>query len=282
MSSQEEYEDIWELVKRNITSITREEFDKLVEDVYNKARSFLTKRAAALIVARNLGIDTSQVAYPPIIGRLIEVGPVKKSRSPRGETPYVLFTLVNEEERIPCVAFGDNHVNLLRQSDDKVLRIRKYTKAKLRKYTLIKATEDSIIDILEDSKLPPITDLAPAWAASLKFMKENRGTYVVKVLVIDESTSEYFSCPICGRGLDLIDSEWICPEHGEVEPEVRKVWRYIVSDRSGTYPAVFFGDPPEPSLMDKLVVLKGYFKNEELQIQKIYWVSSEEVVKMGE
>jgi len=275
----ENYEDIWEIVKGSI-SITREEFDQLVNDVFNKAKSYLTKRAAALIVARNLGVDTTQAALPPIIGRLIEVGPVKFSRSPRGETPYVLFSLVTDDERIPCVAFGEHHVELLKKSDDKVIMIRKYTKAKLRKYTLVKATEESIIEVLEDKKMPPITDLKPAWAASLSFMKENRGTYIVRVLVIDESTTEYFACPECGRGLDLVESEWICSEHGTVEPEVRKIWRYIISDKTGTYPAVYFGDPPEPSLLDRLIVLKGYFRDEELQIQKIYWVSSEEVVSV--
>ena len=74
---EENYEDIWEIVSKAFPSLTREEFDNLVEDVYKKAKSFLTKRAAAMIVARNLGVDTSQIAYPPIIGRLLEVGPVK-------------------------------------------------------------------------------------------------------------------------------------------------------------------------------------------------------------
>lgn len=279
MSNKEEnYEDIWELVKRSL-NISKEEFDALVNDVYSKAQSYLTKRAAALIVARNLGVDTTQVAYPPLIGRLIEVGPIKYSKSPRGETPYVLFTIVNEEERIPCVAFGRHHVDLLRQSDDKVLRLRKYTKAKLRKYTMVKITEDSIIEILDDDKLPPITDLKPAWADSLAALKENRGTYVIKTLVIDESTSEYFACPVCGKSIDLIEDEWICSEHGVVEPDVKKVWRYILSDKTGTYPGVFFGDPPESSLLDRLVILKGYFREDELQIQRIYWVSEKEILK---
>ncbi len=279
MSSKDnEYNDVWELVKSSI-DISKEQFDKMVMDVYNKAQSYLTLRAAALIVARNLGVDTSQVAYPPITGRLIEVGPVKKSRSPRGETPYVLFSIVNEENRISCVAFGEHHINLLKNSDDKVLRLRKYTKAKLRKYTLVKITEDSIIEVLDDNKLPPIIDLKPAWVDNLSELKEKRGTYLVKVLVIDESTTEYFACPICGKGLELVDSDWICPEHGEVEPEVKKVWRYLVSDRTGTYPAVYFGDVSEGSLMNRLVILKGYFRNDELQIQKIYWVSEEELIQ---
>jgi len=277
-SKEDEYNDVWEIVKSSV-DISKEQFDKMVLDVYSKAQSYLTKRAAALIVARNLGVDTSQVAYPPIMGRLIEVGPIKKSKSPRGETPYVLFSIVNEYNRISCVAFGEHHINLLKESDDKVLQLRKYTKAKLRKYTLVKITEESIIEILEDDKLPPILDLKPAWIDSLSELKEKRGTYLVKVLVIDESTTEYFACPICGKGLELFESDWICPEHGEVEPEVKKVWRYLVSDRTGTYPAVFFGELSKPSLMNRLVILKGYFRNDELQIQKIYWVSEEELIQ---
>ncbi len=274
---EDEYNDIWDLVRSSV-SISREEFDRMVEEIYSKARAYLTKRAAALIVARNLGVDTSQVAYPPIIGRLIEVGPVRTSKSPRGETPYVLFSIVNETDRISCVAFGKHHIDLLKNADDKVLMLKKYTKAKLRKYTLVKVTEDSIIEILDDDKLPPITDLEPAWAESLSDLKEKRGTYLVKLLIIDESTTEYFACPICGKGLELFESDWICPEHGEVEPEVKKIWRYVVSDRTGTYPAVYFGEVSKSSLMNRLVILKGYFRNDELQIQKIYWVSEEEMI----
>lgn len=277
-TKEDEYNDVWEIVKSSV-NISKEQFDRMVMDVYTKAQSYLTKRAAALIVARNLGVDTSQVAYPPIIGRLIEVGPIKRSKSPRGETPYVLFSIVNEDDRIACVAFGEHHINMLRESDDKVLRLRKYTKARLRKYTLVKITEESIIEILEDDKLPSILDLKPAWVNNLKELKDRRGTYLVKVLVIDENTTEYFACPICGRGLELYESDWICPEHGEVEPEVKKVWRYLVSDRTGTWPAVFFGEVDKSSLMNRLVILKGYFRNDELQVQRIYWVSEEELIK---
>mgnify|MGYP000324193106 CR=1 FL=1 len=276
--AEENYEDIWEIVSKAFPSLTREEFDKLVDDVYQKAKSFLTRRAAAMIVARNLGVDTSQIAYPPIIGRLLEVGPVKMSKGREGETPYVLFSIVNTEERIPCVAFGDHHIRLLKESDDKVLRLRKYLKVKLRKYTLVKVTENSIIEILDDNLLPPITELKPAWAESLKEMKQQGGTYLVKVLVIDETILDREVCPICGRPLEFREEGYYCPEHGQVEPERKKYWRFIISDSSGTFPAISFVDPPVPSVLDRLVVLKGYFKGDELQIKKFYWVSEEEIV----
>lgn len=272
-----EYEDIWEIVREQV-DISREEFDKKVNEVYSKGKAFLTKRAAAIIVAKKLNISTQQILYTPIIGRLLEVGATRMARSARGETPYVLFTIVNEQERIPCVAFGEKHISTLKKADDKVVRLKNYLKAKLQKYSITKITEESIIEILDDNALPPITDLKPAWAESLKDIKERRGTHIVKVLVIDESSSEYLSCPICGKTLEFVSDEWLCPEHGSVEPETKTIRRYILSDRSGTFPAVYFGTDVQESILNRLIVAKGYFRNDEFQIQKIYWISDNEII----
>ena len=274
----EDYEDIWELVKDSV-DISREEFDNLVNRVYEKAANFINKRAAAIIVARDLGVDTSLLMYPPIRGRILEVGPIKYSKSPSGgETPYVLFTLVNEDDRLLCVAFGTHHIERLRMLEDKPIEIRRYTKARLRKYTMIKVTEGSEIRELDESAIPPITDLEKAWAKRLDEMKNSPGSFIAKGVVIDEQVTEFFACPECGKSLDIIEDNWYCPEHGFVEPNVKKRYRYLLSDKSGVFPAVYFGEINKPSILNKLIVFKGYMRNSEIQISKIYSISEEEIL----
>ena len=277
---QESYDDIYELVKSNV-ELSRDEFEELVDRVYMLNEGKISRRAAAILVAKKFGVDTTDIMYPPIIGRLIEVGPVRKAKSPSGITPFVLFAIVNENQRVQGVAFGEHHVNLLRANEDKPLLIRGYTKARLERYSGIKITERSIIKILDESTVPPLISLAPAWLPSLKSLKETKGAWLVRAVVIDQATTEYTACPLCGKAVDMVDDKWICSEHGEIDmPKSEKIWRFMLSDGSGVFVAVYFRELPYETIVNREIVLKGYFKDDELYIMRIYKVSAEEVVKV--
>ena len=276
----EGYDDIYELVKAK-SNLNREEFENLVDRVYEMNKGMINRRAAAIIVAKKFGVDTFDIMYPPIKGRLIEVGPIRKARSPSGITPFVLFAVVNENQRIQGVAFGEHHVNLLRANEDKPILIRGYSRARLEKYSGIKITERSTIEILDESAVPPLEKLDPAWSPSLKHIKETRGAWLVKVIVLDQTVTEYSACPLCGKAVDMVDDKWFCPEHGEIDmPRSEKIWRFMLGDDSGVYPAVYFKEPPYDSLIRRQAILKGYFKEDEFYIMKIYYVSPEEVIKV--
>ncbi|MGQ4892743.1 MAG: hypothetical protein ACP6IP_09700 [Candidatus Njordarchaeia archaeon] len=275
----EDYEDVWQLVSSSI-DISREEFENLVNKVYEKASNLVTKRAAAIVVARDLGVNTALLMYPPIRGRVLEVSPTKYSSSASGETPYVLFTLVNNDGRYLCVAFGQEHIEKLKQYEDRPVELRGYTRVKLTKYTMIKVTEKSEIIPLDENAVPPLNMLKPAFSESLKNLEDNPGSYLVKAVVIEEQTSEYFTCPICGRNIDLRGEEWVCPEHGVVDPVIRRVYRFLLSDKTGVYPAVYFGEIDRPSILNKLIVFKGFMRGGEIQISKIYEISEEDAISL--
>lgn len=276
--SDESYDDIFDILKEHV-DISRDEFENMIKDVLQRYENLLSRRGAAIIIAKKYGINTTKIVYPPIIGRLIEVGPIRTAKSPSGQTPFVLFALVNEKKRVQGVAFGSRHVNILRSSEDRALRIRGYTKARLERYSGIKVTERSTIEILDDTTLPPIQKLSHAWAPSLKFIKENRGAWLVKCIALDQTSTEYPACPICGKAIDMIEDTWICPEHGSIDtPKYEKIWRFILSDRSGVFPAVYFKKLPRDSLVNRLITVKGYFKDEEFYIMRFYSVSEDEII----
>jgi len=276
----EDYEDVWEIVSSSNADIDKEEFDELVQKVYEKSQGKITKRAAAIFVARQLGVDTSILMYPPIRGRVLEVSPVKYSQSQSGGTPYVLFTLVNESNRYLCVAFGERHINFLKEREDKVVELRGYTRVKLRKYSMIKATERSEIIELSDDILPPVTELRPAWGENLKSLENTLGSFILDAVVIDEQVSEFFTCPECGRSVDLINSDWVCPVHGIIDPQVKQVRRLLISDESGEYPAVYFGELEWSSILYKKIIFKGFMREGEVQINKVYKVSEEDQLQL--
>ncbi len=273
------YEDVWQLVSLSV-DITKEEFDRLVRKIYEKSGQMVTLRAAAIVVARDLGINTSVLMHPPIRGRILEVSPVKYTTSTGSETPYVLFTIVNENDRQLCVAFGEEHIKTLKEMEDKPVELRGYTRARLRKYNMIKVTEKSEIVPLDENVVPPVEKLTPAWANTIKQLEENPGAFIVKGVVIEEQISEYFTCPICGKSVDIRDEEWTCTDHGVIEPIMKKIHRYLISDKSGEYPAVYFGELDFETVLNKLIIFKGYMKSGEIQISKIYKVSEEDVISL--
>ena len=272
----EYYEDVWELISSSNAGVSREEFEDLVKRVYERSQGKITKRAAAIFVARQLGVDTSILMYPPIRGRVLEVSPVKYSSSQSGGSPYVLFTLVNETNRFLCVAFGDRHIEFLRSREEKVVELRGYTRVKLRKYSMIKATERSELIELSDDSLPPLIELKPAWGENLKSLEGILGSYILDAVVVDEQVSEFFTCPECGRSVDLVDSDWVCPIHGVIDPQVKQVRRLLISDESGEYPAVYFGELEWSSILYKGIIFKGFMREGEIQINKIYKVTEED------
>lgn len=278
MVSSEEYSDVYKLVKMR-SDISREEFDNLVKDLMNKTKGKLSPRAAAIIVARRFGVESYDLFYPPIIGRIVEVGPVRYTKSIQERTPFVLFSIVDERRRVLGVAFGEHNVEILRSNEDNVIMIRGYTRMRLEKYSGIKVTENSVIEILDDTTLPPITELKPAWAESLKFVMEHRGAWLVKAIVLEEITSEYSACPLCGKGVEMIEDSWYCPEHGQIDqPVTERIWRYLLADSSGVFQAIYFKEPPKDQLKDKEVIIKAYSKDEEIYIMRFYDVLETEIV----
>jgi len=262
-------EDVWDRVRSQV-SVSREEFLEKVKELSRKLSWKANLRALALIVAKNLGADVSTILVEPKRGRILEVGPVRISSGRGQETPYCIFVLVNEEERLWSVAFGEENVEKVRSLEDKPVEILNYTLTSIRGRRLLRVTENSKIIELDESALPSLIDLKPAWASTLKEVFEGKGSYVVSFIVVDEDIVEYPSCPICKRSVDMVESEWICSTHGSVEPEMRKVYHYYIADDSGTYSAVFFGEPPKEKITGTKVTAKGYFKGEEFQISKIY------------
>ncbi len=272
-------EEIWEKIKDQIP-ISKEEFFDRVTRLARRLNWKANIRALAIVVAKELGADVSSILVEPKKGRILEVGPVRITRSRGEETPYCIFVLVNEDERLWCVVFGAENVEKVRQLEEKPVLIENYTLTSVRGRTLLRVTERSKITELDEEELPPILQLKPAWAENLKSMTQARGAFIVSVLILEEEIMEYPSCPYCKRSLDMTDSEWLCSVHGPIDqPEMRKVYHYFVADDSGTYPAVFFGDPPQEGLAGKRVILKGYFKDSELQIMKFYEIEEVEEIE---
>ena len=102
-------EDVWDKVKDQI-SASKEEFLDRVRELSRRLSWKANLRALALVVAKDLGADVSTILVEPKRGRILEVGPVRVSSGRGQETPYCIFVLVSEVERLWSVAFGEENV----------------------------------------------------------------------------------------------------------------------------------------------------------------------------
>lgn len=154
--------------------------------------------------------------------------------------------------------------------EDRAVEIARYTMARSTRHRVLRATERSEVRVLGEDAVPPVWKLKAARVVSLKDMSGSSWTWIAEVVVVDEDVTEYNACPTCGRGVVLKDEGWICEVHGFVDAHVRKVYHLHVADLSGVYPAVYFGEPPGDRLFRKRMVVKGYFREGELQVTRLY------------
>ena len=261
-----EVAEVWESIKDRVP-VTFEKFMEIFEELKGKYGEMLSDKALAIMAAKRLGVSVSTIFSPPIIGRVLEVGPVRTKG-----TIYRLFTVVDEVKRYFCVAFGPEHIQKLEMLEDKVVRITNYVVARMGDRVLYRVTEASALEELPDGFMAETYELPPARVPSLEFLKKQRGQRVFTAVVLHQEYTENLVCPECKRPLTLTEEdEWYCQTHGVVEePERRRIYRYQLADKSGVYQGVYFGTPPEENLEDYVITAKGYFRGEDLYITKIY------------
>lgn len=166
-------------------------------------------------------------------------------------------------------AFGDR-VDEIKDLEDRAVEIAGYTMARSTHRKMLRATEKSEVRILDEDAVPPVWELKGARARSLKDMSGSSWTWIAEAVVVDEDVTEYNSCPTCGKSVELRNHRWVCRVHGPVDVQVRKVLHLHVADSGGVYPAVYFGKSPGKGLFKRRIVVKGYFREGELQISKFY------------
>ena len=262
-------DQVWQAIKDRV-DMTEEEFRSRVAELADKLG--LTKEGAALLLAKRLGVDVSDILRPPIIGRVLEVRGVRETR---GGIEYRAFSLVNEKEYRMCVAFGHEHVAKLEDLEDRAVKISKYVTITTPSGQLTRVTESSTLEQLSDDVLPPIYELQPARAPTLAKLKEARGLRIAEATVIEQQTTQIWTCPLCGREVLPADDEWSCPIHGPVEPEVRSLHRLQLADRSGIHQAQYMGQTG--NLEGKKILFKAGTRGEEIYIAKIYKTQEVEI-----
>jgi len=117
------------------------------------------------------------------------------------------------------------------------------------------------VKMADDDDIPEVKNPNEAQEASIIDVSEEGATYKVKGMVLNVYTSNpyYTTCPECDDSVkEDDDGNYVCEEHGEVEPEYALAISAVIDDGTDSIRGVFFRDQARDLLdMDEDEELEG-------------------------
>ncbi|PSH01308.1 MAG: hypothetical protein BRC26_03815 [Nanohaloarchaea archaeon QH_8_44_6] len=103
------------------------------------------------------------------------------------------------------------------------------------------------VKMMDDDEVPEVETqgVSEKTEASIREVRSKNAEYSVRGMIMDVYTSSpfYSKCPECGNTVREDDNgEYICEEHGEVEPDKALAMSIVLDDGTGNTRVVMFGD----------------------------------------
>ena len=101
------------------------------------------------------------------------------------------------------------------------------------------------VKMVDDDEVPEVETGGDMTDVSIREVRSKNAEYRVKGMVMDVYTSSpfYSTCPECGNTVrEDDDGEYMCEEHGEVEPDKALAISIVVDDGTGNTRVVLFRD----------------------------------------
>ncbi|PSG98610.1 MAG: hypothetical protein BRC29_00600 [Nanohaloarchaea archaeon SW_7_43_1] len=103
------------------------------------------------------------------------------------------------------------------------------------------------VKMMDDDEVPEVEadEVSEKTEASIREVRSKNAEYSVRGMIMDVYTSSpfYSQCPECGNTVrEDDDGEYVCEEHGEVEPDKALAMSIVLDDGTGNTRVVMFGD----------------------------------------
>lgn len=250
-----------ELVKRISSEggySEREVMDK-IEDKRAELSGLISEEGAAYIVAKELGIaivrqERLDIAHViagmqnvDVIGKITKITPVREFSTERGKGRVMNVTIADETGSIR-LSLWDEEINSIEGMEvNDVVRVRGYVKEdnmgnpeiRIGRYGAIAKSDETIAEIKQTrraSERSLIRDLTEGGYREIRS----------PLIQVFESNIFFEVCQTCGSRIKLNESdEFVCSEHGVVEPNYSMVISGIADDGTESIRAVFFRENAE-------------------------------------
>ena len=241
---------------------------KLIKEKQKELSGLVSKEGAAYIVAREKGINLLKESKKQLrIGNLVDglrsvdiVGKVVRTSDVRefernGEKGRVANLILGDETGLVRLSLWNDEVDYLENlkilEGDVVKVSRGYVKVDNQGNFELRIGRGSITKVNEEVNLPDVREIRQDFTVArrkpIKDFKEGGFEEARAAVVQLFRKNPFFEvCPKCGTRINSDgSSNWVCGEHGKVEPDYSMVISGVIDDGTGNIRAVFFRELAE-------------------------------------
>ena len=239
----------------HLSDLSKEEIERRVEAKRAKLSGLISNLGAAQVVAAELGISFEKQKFKiidmligmkkiQVIGKVIEIYPIKKYRRADHEGEIGSFLLADETSSIRVVLWDTNHIEKIKNGTIKKDSVIEIKNADVRGTTTreIHLGSNSILELSnkeiktvkitkEPLKKKKISELNPGEKVSIR----------ANILQIFQPNF-FFTCPECGMKVSYEGDKAICMKHNTVIPKKRAIMSFILDDGTENIRAVAFNE----------------------------------------
>lgn len=252
-----------ELIKKisSESGLDEEEIMRHIEDKREELSGLISEEGAAYIVAKELGVaivkqERLDIAHVlpgmqnvDMIGKITRISPVREFSTEKAKGRVANITIADETGSVRMSLWNDEISGIEGLEVGDVVRARGYVKEdnlgnpeiRLGRYgSLMKSDED--VTVKEIRRSVERTSISQLTEGGYKEMR-------APLLQIFESNLFYEICPTCKRRVKLGENdEFVCSDHGVVEPDYGLIVSGIADDGTGSIRIVFFNENAEKIL----------------------------------
>jgi replication factor A1 len=256
------------------SNLGKEEIEKKVEEKKAKLSGLISKEGAAQIIAAELGVNFEDqelkiselvpgMRKVNVIGKIIELFPVREFEKNDRKGKVCSFVLADETGNCRIVLWDIAHIALIENGEigkDTVVEIKnasmRDSEIHLSGFSEIKKSEQ-ILDNVKTEKIVAKKTINEAVAGQeIQFRGIIVSMYPVRF---------YNVCPECKKKANQENEDFVCKEHGKIQPKKRAILNLVVDDGTENMRMTLFSNQinqliPEADLED--IAKQEAFKKE--------------------
>jgi replication factor A1 len=264
------------------TKFSREELQEKIKSKHEELSGLVSLEGAGHLVARDLGVNLLTVERKPlkieqlsedmssikVKGRITQITGIREFDRKDGSTGRVCNIFISDGTGRIRIPLWDKQVKMIEDGTLSTGDIIKLKGVSVKKNTYggleIRTSKYSQLDKLEDDESIPEEPVKIA-SQRIDIKEVEEGFYEIQGTFVQLfNTSPIFRlCPECRKKVEKKDDDYVCEEHGKVEPKKTMIISGIVDDGTSTIRTVFFRDQAEefsglkPEVLDELSDMEG-------------------------